>query len=133
VRADREDQAAARSKGKRTTMNKLMHGIVLAVFGLACWLISVILKVSTMFFSGVNEQLPAFTRFCLAIGPTVLLGVTGVAAIYCLVVWLRTMAKCPSWVPFLATTTSTVVLLMLPMIIAIYLPIIDLFHRLPRN
>jgi hypothetical protein len=114
-------------------MNKIMHGLVLAVFGVACWLISIVLSVSAMLFLGLNRQLPAFTRLCLALGPSLLVGVTGLAAIYCLVVWLRKWEKCPSWVAFLATTTTTVVLLMLPMIIAIYLPLIDIIHRLPRN
>jgi hypothetical protein len=47
-------------------MNKLMHGIVLAVFGLACWFISVILDTSRNYFSALPNQLPASTRFCLA-------------------------------------------------------------------
>jgi len=67
-------------------MNKLMHGIVLAVFGLACWF-----------------------------------------------VWVRKKEQCPSWVAFLATTMSTVVLLMLPTFLALYLPIISLLVRLPHD
>jgi hypothetical protein len=114
-------------------MNKLMHGIVLAVFVFACWSVSIILKLPTMAASGMNHPLPAFTRFCLAMGPTLMLVVTGLAAIYCLVVWIRKTEKCPSWVAFLATAMSAIVLLMLPMTIAIYLPLIDFIQRLPRN
>jgi hypothetical protein len=114
-------------------MNKLMHGIVLAVFAFACWGVSVILKLPVMAASGMQTQLPAFTRFCMGLGPTVKLTVTGLGVIYCVFVWLRRADKTPSWVAFLAASMSTVVLLMLPMIIAIYLPIVDFINRLPRQ
>jgi hypothetical protein len=114
-------------------MNKVMHGIVLAVFAFACWSESIILKLPAMVGQGMNHPLPAFTRFCLGIGPSVAMAIVGVAVVYCLVVWFRKTEKCPSWVAFLATAMSSIVLLMLPMIIAIYLPIIDLLQRLPRN
>ncbi len=114
-------------------MNKLMHVVVFAGFGLACWFIWAMLEMTARLFVGLSQQLPAFSRFCLIVEPALLVGVTVLAAVYCLVVWIRKWEKCPSWVAFLATTTSTVVLLILPTMITIYLPIIDALHRIPRH
>ena len=114
-------------------MNKLLHGIVLAVFAFACWSVSIILKLPMMLVPGGNHPLPAFSRFCMELGPMVWVGLTVLALVYCLAVWVRKTDKAPSWVAFLATTMSVVVLWMLPTVIAIYLPIIDFLHRLPRS
>ena len=57
----------------------------------------------------------------------------GLAVIYCLVVWLRRTETRLSWVAFLTTTMSVVVLSMLPTVIAIYLPIVAFIHTLPRS
>jgi hypothetical protein len=113
-------------------MNKTLHGIVFAFFAFACWGVSLILKLPMMVAPKVSHPLPAFSRLCMGVGPLVLMALVALALVYCLVVWLRKTQAPPSWVAFLATAMSVVVLAMLPTVIAIYLPIVDFIHTLPR-
>jgi len=109
-------------------MNKIMHGVVLALFGAACWFVSIILRLPQMAAGG--RVAPAFTRLCMALGPIVLVGLAILATGYCAWVWTRKMDRRPSWVAFLATTVGAMGLVMLPTIVAIYLPLVDALNRL---
>ena len=112
-------------------MNKIAHGIVLGFFGVACGLVWALLQLPLMVRLGGRElQLPAFTRFCMAVGPLVLLGLAALGTGYCLWVWLRKAETRPSWVGFLATATGSLFLLSLPIVTAIYLPLVSALERL---
>ena len=106
-------------------MNKIIHGLVLAFFGLGCWLVWLILKLPAMVAVKTDRALPAFTRFCMGLGPGLLTVLTTVAAAYCIYIWIRSAEGLPSWMAFFATTMSALILVTLPTIIAIYLPIIS--------
>ena len=111
-------------------MNKIIHGVVLALFGAACWFVSLILRLPTM--AAPGRVLPAFTRLCMGLGPYLLLGLAILATAYCLRVWMRKTETGISWVAFLFTSMAALGLLMLPTIVAIYLPVVDVLNRLPR-
>ena len=121
-------------------MNKMMHAVVLAVFGGACWFLSlVILKLPVMVLpaaarlrSAPIEQLslPAFTRLCMAAGPVLLAAFALGALVYCIYVWTRKAGSSMPWTGFLATTMSGLVLVLLPAVVAIYIPIVDFLNHL---
>ena len=121
-------------------MNKMLHAVVLIAFGGACWFLSLILKLPLMVQPATarlpsvppgQAVLPAFTRLCMAAGPF-LLGVLALLALgYCIYVWVRKAERPASWVGFLATTMSALVLVLLPTVVAIYIPLVDFLNHLP--
>ncbi len=109
--------------------NKLAHGLVLAFFAMASWLVWALLQLPAMVrLHGAQLNLPAFTLFCVNVGPVVIIGLVILATAYCLWVWRK---KSPSsWVAFLATGTSALFLVALPIVIAIYLPLVAALQTL---
>ena len=115
-------------------MNRIAHGIVLVFFGLACWLVWVLLQLPLMVrLHGVELHLPAFTSFCIALGPFVVVGLAVLATAYCVWVWCRKAETRPSWVGFLATATGSLFLVTLPVVVALYLPLVNAFNNLPNK
>lgn len=119
-------------------MNKVMHGVVLLVFGAACGLLLLILKLPAMVLPAMarlpsvqpgQAVLPAFTRVCMAAGPVVVGALAVLAVGYCLYVWVRKMERPPSWTGFLSATMCASVLVLLPSIVAIYIPLVDFLNR----
>ena len=107
---------------RKHRMNKIAHGIVLALFGVACWLVWALLQLPRMVrLHGVQLSLPAFTRFCMALGPSIIMGLATLATGYCIWVWARKAEARCSWVGFLATATGSLFLITLPIVLAIYL------------
>jgi hypothetical protein len=80
---------------------------------------------------GVQLNLPAFTRLCMALGPVAIVGLAALATVYCFWVWLRKTETRRSWVGFLATATGSLFLLTLPIVVAIYLPLVNALQNLP--
>ena len=114
--------------------NKLAHGIVLAFFAVACWLVWALLQLPAMIrMHGVSIPLPAFTRFCMFLGPSVLIGLATLATGYCVWVWLRKADPARSWVGFLATATGSLFFITLPIVVAIYLPLVSALQSLPAK
>ena len=112
-------------------MNKVAHGIVLVFFGVACWLVWVILQLPSMVrLHGVELRLPVFTTLCVALGPWIIVGMAVLATAYCIWVWIRKTDSQGSWVGFLAAATGALLFVMLPAIIAIYLPLIVALQHL---
>jgi len=72
--------------------------------------------------------LPAFTQFCMAAGPVMLATLAVLALGYCIYVWVRGAERQAPWVGFLATTMSALVLVLLPTVVAIYLPLVNLLN-----
>lgn len=115
-------------------MNKILHGIILAFFGMACWLVWALLQLPPMVrLHGVQLQLPAFTRFCMGIGPLVITGLATLATGYCVWIWFRKTENRASWVGFLATATGSLFLVTLPIVVAIYLPLVNALSSLPAK
>jgi hypothetical protein len=119
-------------------MNKLMHAIVLVVFGAACWFLSLILKLPMMVLPATARlrsnplepaALPAFTRLCMGAGPIILAVFALLALGYCIYVWMRKAERSGSWTAFLATAMSALVLVLLPTMVAIYIPVVDFLNR----
>ncbi len=115
-------------------MNKIAHAIILALFGVACWLVWVLLQLPLMVrLHGVELHLPAFTRFCMGVGPIVIIGLATLATAYCIWVWLRKAAPRNSWVGFLAAATGSLFLVTLPVVVALYLPLVNALQSLPAK
>ena len=115
-------------------MNKLAHGIILAFFGAACWLVWALLQLPLMVrVHGVAPQLPAFTKFCMTVGPSAVVGLAALATGYCVWVWSRKTENRTSWVGFLATATGSLFLMTLPIVVAIYLPLVVALQGLPAK
>ncbi|HZR18639.1 MAG TPA: hypothetical protein VFE51_15205 [Verrucomicrobiae bacterium] len=119
-------------------MNKVMHAVVLLVFGAACGLLLLILKLPSMVVPAIarlpsvppgQAVLPAFTRVCMAVGPVLVGALALVALGYCIYVWVRKAERPPSWTGFLSTTMCALVLVLLPSIVAIYIPLVDFLNR----
>jgi hypothetical protein len=118
-------------------MNKILHAVVLIVFGGACWFLSLMLRLPLMVeamtaklpsVSPGQSVLPGFTRLCMAAGPFLLAAFAFVALSYCVYVWVRRGERQAPWIAFLATTTSVLVLVALPTVVAIYLPLVGFLN-----
>ncbi|HEY5914081.1 MAG TPA: hypothetical protein VJA21_26130, partial [Verrucomicrobiae bacterium] len=51
------------------------------------------------------------------------------AVAYCIFIWVRKAERPAPWTGFLATTMSALVLVLLPTIVAIYIPLVDFLNR----
>lgn len=115
-------------------MNKIAHGIVLVLFAVACWFVWALLQLPAMVRLKTGElALPAFTRLCMGLGPSVVIGLAALATAYCVWVWLRKVESRNSWVGFLAAATGSLFLVTLPVVVAIYLPLVKALQSLPAN
>jgi hypothetical protein len=74
-----------------------------------------------------------FTTVCVAWVPWIVVGLAVLAAVYCIWVWTRKADSQGAWVGFLAVTTGAMLFVMLPTIIAIYLPLIVALRALGAN
>jgi hypothetical protein len=82
---------------------------------------------------GVELYLPAFTRFCIAQSPFVVVGLAVLATAYCTWVWCRKAEMRASWVGFLATATGSLFLVTLPVVVDLYLPLVNALNHLPNR
>ena len=115
-------------------LNKLAHGIVLVLFLVACWFVWALLQLPLMVrLHGVALQLPAFTRLCMGIGPSIIIGLAVLATGYCVWVWFKKGETTGSWVGFLATATGSLFFITLPIVVAIYLPLVSALQSLPAK
>ena len=105
-------------------MNKAIHGIIAASFAFACCCLWSMLNLTLHVMLRVSDHPPAFTQLCVGLRPLfVVLPV--VAAAYCVYVWIRKADLRRSWVPFFAATMGSLVLVMLPTLLAVWLPVIQ--------
>ena len=61
----------------------------------------------------------------MALGPFIIVGLATLATGYCIWVWRRKGETRASWVGFLATATGSLFLVTLPIVVAIYLPLVN--------
>ena len=101
-------------------MNKLIHGLILASFSFGCWCLWGILKLTGNIYPA-TVKLPAFTQLCVEIRPTLLV-LPGLAAVYCLYVWIRRPEAKPGWIAFFAVTTTLLLLLAIVTFLAAWIP-----------
>jgi len=74
-----------------------------------------------------GRLLPAFARLCLELKPVLyVLPLLGLA--YCVFVWLRKTESRSSWTGFFAATTGIIILITFPTMLAVWLPMIQLFE-----
>ena len=69
----------------------------------------------------------------MGLGPSVIIGLATLATGYCVWVWLRKAETTRSWVGFLATATGSLFLITLPIVVAIYLPLVSALQSLPAK
>ncbi len=105
-------------------MNKVIHGLIAAFFGTACWFLWGMLTLVSNVMLRVSDHPPMFTQLCVSLRPLLVL-LPALAAAYCLFVWLRRSDKSVSWLGFFASTMMALVLIMLPTMIAIWLPVVQ--------
>jgi hypothetical protein len=110
-------------------MSKVAHAVILGFFALGCRFLWGLLHISrTVPMEG--HPLPAYSSFCLAIGPSVLIALVVAAALYCVWVWTRKGSARTSWVAFLSTTTAVLSFTMLLVVVAAYLPLVSVLDQL---
>jgi len=61
----------------------------------------------------------------MAAGPVLLAALALLALGYCIYVWMHKAERPASWIGFLATTMSALVVVLLPTVVAIYIPLVD--------
>ena len=109
-------------------MKKFIHALVLAVFGIGCWVTGAILTL-VPHVRRAGLELPAFTNFCVSLRPVVI-ALPILAAAYCVWVWFRKADRVPSWIGFFAAATGALVLVTLPAMVAAYLPLLKVVTNL---
>jgi hypothetical protein len=113
-------------------MNKIAHAVILGFFALACWFLWGLLHISgAVPLDG--HPLPAYTRLCLGLGPSLLTALVVAAALYCVWVWFRKADARASWVAFLSTTTAVLSFTMLLVFVAAYLPLMSALNQLAHK
>jgi hypothetical protein len=115
-----------------TTAGAIAHALIVVFFGLACRLLWGLLHVSAAVPLG-GHALPAYTRLCLGVGPTVLTALVVAAAFYCIWACTRKGDRRPSWVAFLSTTTAILSFTMLLVLVAAYLPLMSALNLLAHK
>ena len=121
-------------QNRQTTkpMNKTIHGFIAALFAFACSCLWGMLTLISHVMIRVSDHPPAFTQFWVGLRPLfVVLPV--VATAYCVYVWIRKTDSRRSWVPFFAATMGSLVLIMLPTMIAVWLPVIQFIELTGRK
>lgn len=115
-------------KVNRNPMNKIAHGLVLVFFSVACSFLWALLTASERTMMGLLEgkPLPAFTRLCFGLKSELYL-LPLLALACCAFVWLRKTESRVSWMGFFAASTSVIILLTFPAVVAIYLPLVNVF------
>ena len=109
-------------------MNRLIHGLIAVFFGVACWFLWGVLTLTSNVMLRISDHPPAFTQLCVSLRP-VLVVLPALAAGYCLLVWIRKAEVVNSWFGFLASTMMALVLVLIPTMIAIWLPVIQFIEK----
>jgi hypothetical protein len=118
------------TKPKQINMNKFLHSVILAAFGIGCSLVWLLLKLPLLL--GPGHPLPRFTELFVTLRPAlIVLPIAG--SIYCIWIWFRKTDRLPSWTGFFAVSMGTLALIALPAMIAAYLPLYDTVSQLARK
>jgi hypothetical protein len=110
-------------------MNKMLHAVVLVFFGSACWFLALMLKMPTMVARSSGALMPPFARLCVSCGPLLMAGLVFSAVAYCIYVWTRKDDNRASWVAFLATSASVLLVVLMPAVVALFITVADFINR----
>ena len=106
-------------------MNKVIHGLIAACFAFACMCLWGMLTLTSHAMLHASIQPPAFTLFLIGLRPLfVVLPVLATA--YCLYVLIRKADPRRTWMPYFATIAGSLLFVMLPTLLAVWLPVIQL-------
>ena len=120
------------AKVNRSPWNMIIHGVILAFFSIACWILWALLLVPYFFDIMLRPPppLPAFTR--LLMGCSQFLAVPPLMAlVYCLFVLTKKSDVRPSWRRFLAATVGATLVFALPIIVAVLLHFVEWIYPDP--
>lgn len=131
------------SKVNPNPWNIAIHGLILVFFSVVCWFIWGALHLPQMMQGMIARtghidavtgtgQLPGFTQMMVGIRDLMFLPPL-LALIYCLFVCFRKSNAKNSWFGFFAATTSALIFIMLPTLIALLLPVIHFINLLPAS
>ena len=113
-------------------MNKPIHGLITASFGVSCWFLWGMLRLTEGYMHRVSDYPPQFTQLCVSLRPTfVVLPILALA--YCIYVWCRKADPRRNWVGFFAAITATLMLILLPTLIAVWLPMVKFMEMTSRS
>lgn len=146
-----EGQFAAENGGRgwRNTWSRLVHAyknpalhlLIILYFTFGCWLLWGCLKVSQMvepaaarasqIAGTIHSGPPAFTRLFWNLMPYWYVPPI-IAVIYCGILWTR-QKRNASWLAFFTTTTAVLFILLVPVLIAMELPIISFLNTIPAK
>lgn len=115
-----EQLATEFEKVNRNPMNKIIHGLVLVFFGIACFHLWALLRMAER--AMYDHRLPPFTQLCFQLRPALFVLLL-LALAWCGFVWFRKAESRSSWVGFFAVTTAVIILIVFPVVIGILLPI----------
>lgn len=113
-------------------MNKFIHVLIAAGFAFACTCLWGMLNLMSNVMFARSIIPPAFTQFCIGMKP-VFVVLPIVAAAYCLYVCIRKSDSARHWVSFFAATVGSLVVVMLPTLLAVWLPMIQLIDLSVRK
>ncbi len=115
-----------------TTPAAIAHALIVVFFGLGCWFLWGLPRVSGAVPLGGHAQ-PSSTRLCLGLGPGVLMALVVVATCHCIWACTRKGDRRPSWVAFLSTATAVMSFTMLLVLLAAYLPLMSALNLLAHK
>jgi hypothetical protein len=131
------------AKVNRSWWNIAVHGLILIFFSIICWFVWGILHLPQMMQGAIARSgridpatgyggLPAFTILMVGLRDYMFIPPL-LALAYCLYVWFRKSNVKNSWTGFFALTMSVLMLILLPMLVAVLLPVISFMNGLPAN
>jgi hypothetical protein len=124
---DHASGAPGLSKGQQ--MNKTIHGLIAAGFGIACWFLWLWLTMCARFLQDAlgGNHIPGFTILVLNFRPVLVILPTFALA-YCLYTWFRSNTNRGTWQGFFASAMAVLTLLMLPCMFAVWLPVLSMIE-----
>jgi len=121
------------AKVNRSWANLIIHGLILAFFSMGCFFLWGITRIPLMMaveHAKLGALLPAFSQLIIRAAPW-LIAPPLLATAYCVYVWVRPASSKSSWPGFFATAMAILFLLAIPILMAAFLPLINLIDHIP--
>jgi hypothetical protein len=112
-------------------MHKMIPGFMVVFFGLGCallwWMLTLVLQATQRFLPGF--RVPPFTSLCISLRPAlIILPISAVAC--CVYAWARRIESREAWLGFFAALVMALQLMMLPVVIAAWLPLLNIIEKI---
>ncbi|HSH94793.1 MAG TPA: hypothetical protein VK968_11655 [Roseimicrobium sp.] len=104
-------------------INKILHGLIAALFAFACLGLWGILNLTKIGFTPALTTLPRFTQWCIEMRP-ILVVMPAIIGAYCIFVWCRKNVPQDAWLKFFAGSMMTLLLLAIPTMFAVCIPMV---------